>query len=126
MFRTVSQTMLNYRDGPLSEGKAGRVCGGDRLPWAPAHGVDNYDSLSAITWQVHVYGAPKDGLAHWCAARGLPLHVFQWAKSHEEAGLARDALYLLRPDTYVALAEPSGRVEALDLYLSTRGIHLTE
>ena len=33
MFRTVSQTMLNYRGGPLSRGAAGHVHGGDRLPW---------------------------------------------------------------------------------------------
>lgn len=125
MFRTVSQTMLNYRDGPLSEGKAGRVQGGDRLPWAPAQGIDNYDSLSAITWQLHVYGAAKDNVVQWCAAHGIPLHVFPWAKAHEAAGLARDAMYLLRPDTYVALAETSGSVEALDRYFATRGIRLS-
>ena len=125
MFRTVSQTMLNYRDGPLSEGEAGRVHGGDRLPWARAEGVDNYDSLSAIAWQVHVYGTAKDDLVQWCAARGIPLHVFQWGPLHEEAGLARDALYLLRPDTYVALAESSGNAQALDRYLSSRSIRLT-
>src|ERR1700726_2669670 len=33
MFRTVSQITLNYRGGPLSHGAAGRVQGGDRLPW---------------------------------------------------------------------------------------------
>src|SRR6185295_17496580 len=120
MFRTVSQTMLNYREGPLSEGRAGGVHGGDRLPWAPAGGVDNYDSLAAITWQVHVYGTAKDDLVQWCATRGIPMHVFEWATQHGEAGLARDAVYLLRPDTYVALAEPSGNSEALDRYLSGR------
>ena len=122
MFRTVSQTMLNYRDGPLSEGRAGGAHGGDRLPWVPAGGVDNYDSLAAITWQVHVYGAAKDDLVKWCATRGIPLHVFPWAKQHGEAGLARDAVYLLRPDTYVAVAEPSGSVEALDRYLACMGL----
>ena len=33
MFLTVSQTAVNYRRGPLSHGAAGRVRGGDRLPW---------------------------------------------------------------------------------------------
>ena len=33
-----------------------------------------------------------------------------------------DAAYLLRPDTYVALADPSGGPEALDLYGATHGI----
>ena len=125
MFRTVSQTMLNYRDGPLSEGRAGGVHGGDRLPWAPAGGVDNYDSLAAITWQVHVYGTARDDLVQWCATRGISIHMYPWATEYGEAGLARDAVYLLRPDTYVAVAEPSGRAEVLDVYLSTRGMRLT-
>ena len=34
-FRTVSQTAINYRGSALSEGRAGRVHGGDRLPWVP-------------------------------------------------------------------------------------------
>ncbi len=33
MFRTVSQTAVNYRGSSLSEGRAGTVHGGDRLPW---------------------------------------------------------------------------------------------
>ena len=69
MFRTVSQTMLNYRGGPLSEGVAGTVRGGDRLPWACAAGVDNYDSLAAMTWQglskaaIHTSAGPGQVIA---------------------------------------------------------------
>ncbi len=125
MFRIVSQTMLNYRGGPLAEGEAGDVHGGDRLPWAAVDGVDNYDSLSAITWQVHVYGTATDSLMRWCARNSVPLHVFQWAARYGDAGLAKDALYLLRPDTYVALVEPSGSVEAIEHYFATRGIRPT-
>ena len=36
MFRTVSQTAVHYRAGGLNEGRAGRVRGGDRLPWVAA------------------------------------------------------------------------------------------
>src|SRR5690606_17790140 len=56
MFRLISQTTLNYHERPLSAGKAGGVQGGDRLPWVPMPGADNYEPLSAIGWQVHVYG----------------------------------------------------------------------
>ena len=56
LFRTVSQITLNYRGGPLSEGAAGHVHGGDRLPWVPIDGKDNFEPLAAMTWQVHVYG----------------------------------------------------------------------
>src|SRR6201984_3050809 len=47
LFRTVSQISLNYRGGPLSQGAAGEVHGGDRLPWVAIDGSDNFESLSA-------------------------------------------------------------------------------
>jgi hypothetical protein len=42
------------------------------------------------------------------------LHVFDWRSEYEAAGLARDAVYLLRPDTYVALADTSGAPNTLN------------
>jgi hypothetical protein len=38
------------------------------------------------------------------------------------AGLAKDALYLLRPDSYVALADPSADPDQLRQYFSVREI----
>jgi len=122
MFRTVSQVMINYRGGMLSAGSAGHVHGGERLPWVRRNGTDNFEPLRAMSWQVHVYGSAKAELSSWCAARQLPLHVIDWKPEYGAAGLARDALYLLRPDTYVALAEPSGAAAALDAYFADRGI----
>jgi hypothetical protein len=124
IFRTVSQITLNYRGTSLSAGSAGHVHGGDRLPWAPTEGRDNFSTLSAMTWQVHVYGTARAELVDWCAARDVPLHVFDWKRKYETAGLARDALYLLRPDTYVALADDSGAPEPLDRYCAERGLQL--
>ena len=116
IFRLVSQITLNYRGMPLSAGAAGHVHGGDRLPWAPCDGADNFTPLSAMRWQVHVYGAASDFLVAWCGRHSVPLHVFEWRPEHEAAGLSRDALYLIRPDTYVAFAEPSGDPDALQRY----------
>jgi 2-polyprenyl-6-methoxyphenol hydroxylase-like FAD-dependent oxidoreductase len=124
MFRTVSQVRVNYRNGPLSRGAAGQVQGGDRLPWAPVQGTDNFDSLTRMDWQVHVYGSASAELNAWCAARNLPLQVFAWRSEYETAGLARGALYLLRPDTYVALADGAGTSSALDRYFTDHGIKL--
>ena len=121
-FRTVSQTMINYRGGPLSRGTAGQVQGGDRLPWVSVGGIDNFAPLASADWQVHVYGEPSDELSTWCSQRKLPLHAFAWQAEHAAAGLARNALYLLRPDTYVALAEPSGSPDVIDRYFGDRGI----
>jgi hypothetical protein len=122
IFRTVSQITLNYRSKPLSAGSAGHVHGGDRLPWVPIDGEDNFESLAAMTWQVHVYGSASAELAAWCAGHDVPLHVFDWRSEHDAAGLARDASYLLRPDTCVALADASGAPDALDSYCADHGI----
>jgi 2-polyprenyl-6-methoxyphenol hydroxylase-like FAD-dependent oxidoreductase len=122
LFRTASQIMLNYRGGPLSRGAAGHVHGGDRLPWVRIGGTDNFGSLAAMEWQVHVYGSVSAGLTAWCAAHHVSLRVFDWRPEYEAAGLARDALYLLRPDSYVALADGSGAVDALDRYFRNHGI----
>jgi 2-polyprenyl-6-methoxyphenol hydroxylase-like FAD-dependent oxidoreductase len=116
LFRTVSQIMLNYRESPLSEGSAGHVHGGDRLPWAPAGSNDNFTPLADPVWQAHVYGTATTDLATWCNNHHVRLHRFDWSPEHEKAGLARDALYLIRPDTYVALAEPTGSARAIERY----------
>ena len=122
MFRTVSQVMLNYRDGPLSRGIAGHVHGGDRLPWLTGDGVDNFKPLARMEWQVHVYGMADGELAAWCRIHNVPLHVFPWREEHLATGLARDALYLIRPDSYVALAEPRGLSTVLDRYFADHRI----
>jgi 2-polyprenyl-6-methoxyphenol hydroxylase-like FAD-dependent oxidoreductase len=124
MFRTISQITLNYRGGPLSRGVAGRVQGGDRLPWVRVGELDNFAPLAAMDWQIHVYGSVSTDLSAWCAAKDMPLHAFGWRSEYEKAGLARDALYLLRPDSYVALAESSGTPGALDRYFADHDIRL--
>jgi 2-polyprenyl-6-methoxyphenol hydroxylase-like FAD-dependent oxidoreductase len=124
LFRTVSQITLNYRGSELSEGSAGDVHGGERLPWAPAGGIDNFAPLTAMEWQAHIYGTASGDVRDWCERHHVPLHVFDWQAAHGKVGLARDALYLLRPDTYVALAEPQPSSEALDRYCSERGLHI--
>jgi hypothetical protein len=77
-----------------------------------------------MTWQIHVYGTASAELTNWCAGHRLPLNVFAWRSEHEAAGLARDAIYLLRPDTYVALADTSGAPNVLDRYFVEQEIQL--
>jgi 2-polyprenyl-6-methoxyphenol hydroxylase-like FAD-dependent oxidoreductase len=124
IFRTVSQITLNYRGNPLSAGAAGHVRGGDRLPWVKINGTDNYVPLRAMTWQVHVYGAADAELATWCADNDISVHAFDWRPEYQVVGLARDAIYLLRPDTYVALADASGAPAALDRYFAEHRIRI--
>jgi 2-polyprenyl-6-methoxyphenol hydroxylase-like FAD-dependent oxidoreductase len=118
LFRTVSQIGVNYRNSPLSLGAAGAVWGGDRLPWVETEpGTDNFAPLASLTWQVHVYGEPRGGLAEVCAELQLPLHRFAWQQGMRRAGLRRAALYLVRPDGHVALADPHANPERLREYL---------
>jgi 2-polyprenyl-6-methoxyphenol hydroxylase-like FAD-dependent oxidoreductase len=117
LFRTVSQIGVNYRHSPLSVGATGGVRGGDRLPWVETEpGPDNFAALASVAWQVHVYGKPRGGLAEVCAELRLPLHVFEWQPEMRRAGLLSAALYLVRPDGYVALADPRADPERLRHY----------
>jgi hypothetical protein len=122
MFRTVSQTAVNYRGSSLSEGHAGTVHGGDRLPWVKSdlNGVDNFTTLTSLDWQVHVYGEAPSGIQTLCAGQQLPLHVFPWRSEARRTGLRRNAVYLVRPDGYVALADSEGSATAVASYLNAR------
>jgi 2-polyprenyl-6-methoxyphenol hydroxylase-like FAD-dependent oxidoreductase len=121
MFRLVSQCMINYHASPLSSGSAGKVKGGDRLPWAAGATLDNHAPTGTLDWQAHVYGSAGDALESWCHRAGLALRVFDWERAHEQAGLRRDAVYLVRPDGYVGLADEGGKPEALERYFRERG-----
>jgi 2-polyprenyl-6-methoxyphenol hydroxylase-like FAD-dependent oxidoreductase len=125
MFRTVSQIAINYRGSSLSDGRAGSVRGGDRLPWvsfgaASDVGSDNFSPLTSLDWQVHVYGAPAASLNELCARRGVALHIFPWQGATLRAGLERGAVYLVRPDGYVGLADAEASPARLERYLDTR------
>jgi hypothetical protein len=87
------------------------------MPWVAADGVDNYDALTKTVCRAQVYGEARPELVAWCADQKLPLQTFAWAAPYARAGLSRNALYLLRPDTYIGLADESGSVEALHSYL---------
>jgi 2-polyprenyl-6-methoxyphenol hydroxylase-like FAD-dependent oxidoreductase len=117
IFRTVSQTAVNYRESSLSEGRTGKVHGGDRLPWVKLANCNNFAPLTSLNWQVHVYGETTAELQTACQDRNLPLHVFPWSVAVRRSGLRRNAVYLVRPDGYVALADPEGSALAVLSYL---------
>jgi 2-polyprenyl-6-methoxyphenol hydroxylase-like FAD-dependent oxidoreductase len=130
LFRTVSQIEITYRDSALSEGRAGRVRGGDRLPWVDLdgrrRGMDNFAPLQSLDWQVHVYGKAEPYLDDVCRQANLALNEYAWTPTAARAGVARNAAYLVRPDGYVGLAAESNAGPRLMEYLRTCGIHLPE
>ncbi len=113
IFRTISQMRIHYPDSPLSQGVAGDVHGGDRLPWTGPDTQDNFQSLRSLDWQAHVYGKVAKDLETACRELQLPLHAFALSDSTKDAGIERDALYLIRPDGYVALASSEQNVSKL-------------
>jgi len=125
LFRTVSQTGVNYRASRLSQGRAGRVHGGDRLPWVKTSGLEgnNFKPLTSLDWQVHIYGNAGPEIRAICQQRRLPLSVFGWQRAMGRSGLRRDVVYLVRPDGYVAMVDRQGHAEALTSYFDK--LHIT-
>ena len=121
-FRGASQIRISYRGSPLSSGLAGNVQAGDRLPYVRDEAGDNFSPLASLAWQVHVYGDIDPALETFAATRGLALHVFPWQAAMEKAGLRMGAIYLVRPDGHVAFASPMQDIEALAIYITTKGL----
>jgi 2-polyprenyl-6-methoxyphenol hydroxylase-like FAD-dependent oxidoreductase len=117
-FRTVSQINVSYHDSALSDGKAGAIIAGDRLPWIQANGSDNFMPLTSLRWQVHVYGRTRIDLKAACSDLGIELHESDWNEAARAAGAREGALYLVRPDGYVGLADRDADVRRLRAYLS--------
>ena len=123
-FRTVSQIAVNYRDSALNRGAAGKLRGGDRLPWVKIGQGDehNFAALTSMDWQIHVYGEPAPELRTLADTRKIPLHVFPWRAGMRRAGLRRNAVYLIRPDGYIGLADSAGSAAAIGTYLSEKNL----
>jgi 2-polyprenyl-6-methoxyphenol hydroxylase-like FAD-dependent oxidoreductase len=121
MFLTISQTNINYRDGALAEGGAGKIKGGDRLPWVRE--ADNFAPLDGRGWRGQMFGEASDRLSSACAEAGLPLDRFAWTRAAERAGFAHGAFHLVRPDGYLSLvAQGAEAPAALAAYQARHGL----
>jgi hypothetical protein len=118
-FRLVSQVRIAYRESPLSDGSAGEVHAGDRLPWV--EGADNFAPLVSLGWQVHVHGTAPAALRDYATGVKLPLHEWPWTEATRRAGLELDALYLVRPDGHIGFARREPDVAGLQTYLDRFG-----
>ena len=117
-FRLISQIRINYRQSALSEGIAGEIHGGDRLPWLGGLAGDNFEVLNSNDWQVHVYGEAQAAMRDIAANHEIPLHMFTWNAAARAAGLSKDAAYLVRPDGHVALADSKQDADSLERFLA--------
>ena len=114
-FRLVSQIQIAYHDSALSAGRAGKLRGGDRLPWLPVGDANNFEPLTSRDWQLHVYGEPGPGVRRLAYNTGLPLHGYIHGEKAQAAGIPAGTVCLVRPDGYIAMVrgdqEESGLVE---------------
>jgi hypothetical protein len=69
-----------------------------------------------------VYGGASSEIRSVCEARKISLQVFPWRAEMAHAGLRRDAVYLVRPDGYLALADAGGSAAAIESYFDTRNL----
>lgn len=120
LFRIVSQIDIAYRASPLSQGRAGDLRGGDRLPWLAED--DNFAPLTGRDWQMHVYGRVRNDLAKTASGHKLCLQTYVWKDAAAAAGLMEDAAYLVRPDGYIGLILPDQDVAALNAYIAAHGL----
>ncbi len=118
LFKTVSQTNVNYRKSFLSEGDAGKIKGGDRLPWVKYDIIDNFKTLQSLDWQLHIYGSSSPDFKESINRLSLELVEFLWNEEANKAGLEKDAVYLIRPDGYVAYANSIQEIHPLSEYLA--------
>jgi 2-polyprenyl-6-methoxyphenol hydroxylase-like FAD-dependent oxidoreductase len=117
LFRTVSQIGVNYRGSALSRGSAGRLRGGDRMPYGPDLSGDGGGG-EGVRWRLHVFGTASSELKVFCDDHGIALSVCAWSPRFDALGLVRDAVYLTRPDTYLAFAAIGQEVSSLSAYMA--------
>jgi 2-polyprenyl-6-methoxyphenol hydroxylase-like FAD-dependent oxidoreductase len=132
LFRTVSQIGVNYRASDLSQGRTGKLQAGDRLPWQQfpdnpkSPSADNFAPLASLDWQVHIYSnwiCPD--IRRLSMQRNFAFHVFPWRPELAHSGLAENASYLIRPDGYIAFADPAAKARTLAAYLDAQGLAFT-
>jgi hypothetical protein len=93
------------------------VQGGDRLPWVAGETLP-----ATMDWEARIYGPAPAALAAWCGEHRLALREIAFTAAHHAAGIKAGALYLLRPDTYVALALAAPDAQVLASYFNDRGL----
>ena len=109
MFRTISQISIAYPHSPLSQGRTGRVAGGQRLPWAAG---PRFAALRQPGWHV-LHVGPVPTAAAWALAQHLPATEVAPA-----AGETPGTVYLVRPDAYIGLAAATFNEAEFQAYAS--------
>lgn len=122
VFNTVSQIKINYHNSPLSQGTAGKIKSGDRLPWVSNNSINNYNSLTLLDWQLHVYGKMTAEFKQFTQQQNIKSYEFAWEENLNKLGFEKNAIYLIRPDGYIAYADTVQNYQELHLFLEVNKI----
>jgi hypothetical protein len=79
--------------------------------------TDNFASLSTRAWQVHRYGDAAPALKAMCDNHGLRCQIFPWSVDAKQAGLRKNAAYVVRPDGYIAIVDHDADPARISAYL---------
>lgn len=114
LFRTISQIRINYRQSFLSQGGAGELQPGDRLPWVINSQSNNFENLKSLDWQVHVYGNLDADFKN--KLKVVPAYEYEWNEMAAKRGIMQNAVYVIRPDGYIGLATKNQSVAEVETY----------
>src|SRR5699024_7399646 len=92
MFRLVSQIHINYEDSMLARGSAGKLKGGDRLPWVKYGDSDNYAPLQGAEFHYQLYGQTSVYMRRFMQKSSFALHEFNWTAAGKKAGISKNTV----------------------------------
>lgn len=104
LFKTISQTVIDYRKSSLSDGSGSRsVRSGDRFPWFEWDGGNSFEWLSNAGYIVLRFGRAKTGeIPDWTGPVTVIEVTGQAAAAAVKAGLPGRGAVIVRPDMHVA------------------------
>ncbi|KAK6355318.1 hypothetical protein TWF696_004428 [Orbilia brochopaga] len=103
MFQTVSQVRIDYIQSAMSDKNyAGTLYAGERLPWVKFEdGTDNFQPLTALNWQIHVYGTLDVEVKEWASQNNIALQNFPFNENMKSKRIPENSMILVRPDGYI-------------------------
>jgi hypothetical protein len=86
-------------------------------------GPDNFTPLTALDWQVHVYGERAPDVRARCEERKIAHYTFPFGPAAKRAGFRDEAVYLVRPDGYLgAVFAGDEAPKRLTAYFDAHGV----
>lgn len=99
LFKRISQIKISYAQSQKKQANTGKLKIGDRLPFIAS--IDNYKSLSGLSWEMHVYGVVTTDVKVKIQTSNIDLTTLPFTPEARNLGILENAVYLIRPDGYI-------------------------